>query len=383
MNIMPVQVRKVETQADFKPYFEFPWKLYNGDPNWTPPLLSMRREQYDKKKNPAWEYIEGDFFAAYRDGEIVGTIAAYVNQRHNQFHDENIAWFGAFEVYDDQESASALFAAAEAWVKAKGFTTIRGPQTFTTHEETGLLVDGFTRPILLMPYNKPYYEKLVLGAGYQPIMDTYSFHLSREQVNENGLSERLARITQAIMKRNHVTVRQIDRKNLAKEFELFKELYNAAWEKNWSFVPMTEKELDAMVKSLGQFFDPDLAFFGYVDGIPAGFIMAVPDFNQVLLKAYPKPGTPEVVSLLKALYYWKLNPVIDWARVPLMGVKEEYRKKGVDAVLYHYVLEAMLNGRYQHSDSGWILASNGNMVSIAKNFGSQIYKTYRYYQKTL
>ncbi len=380
---MVVQIRKIETPADFKPFFEFPWALYKDDPNWTPPLLSMRSDQFNKKKNPSWEYLEGDFYAAYRDGNIVGTISPYINQRHNEFNNEHIGWFGAFEVYDDAEAASALLNTACDWVKAKGFETIRGPQTFTTHEETGLLVDGFTRPILLMPYNKPYYEKLVLGAGFQPVMDTYSFHLSRAQVEENGLLDRLKRITESIMKRNKVTVRQIDRKNLKQEFALFKELYNAAWEKNWSFVPMTDKELDALVASLGQFFDPDLAFFGYVDGEPAGFIMAIPDFNQVLLKAYAKPGTPEFVTLIKALYYWKINPIMDWARVPLMGVKEAYRKKGVDAVLYYHVLEAMLRGHYQHSDSGWILKINENMVSIAKNFGSQIYKTYRYYEKAL
>ncbi|MBI1256701.1 MAG: N-acetyltransferase [Chloroflexi bacterium] len=381
--MMPVQIRKIDSQADFKSFFEFPWKLYQNDPYWTPPLLSMRHDQLDKKKNPAWEYMEGDYFGAFRDGQLVGTIAAYINHRHNEFNHEHIGWFGAFEVYDDVEAATALLNTAADWVKAKGYETMRGPQTFTTHEETGLLVDGFTRPILLMPYNMPYYEKLVLGAGLHPVMDTYSFYLSRAEVNSSGLDERLGRITQSIMKRNKVTIRQIDRKNLKKEFELFKELYNAAWEKNWSFVPMTEKELDALVKSLGQFFDPDLAFFGYVDGEPVGFIMAIPDFNQVLLKAYAKPGTPELITLLKAAYYWKINPIMDWARVPLMGVKEAYRSKGVDAVLYYYVLEAMLKGRYQHSDSGWILSINQSMVSIAKNFGSKIYKTYRYYEKAL
>ncbi len=380
---MPVQIRKVENQTDFKPFFEFPWTLYKDDPNWTPPLLSMRREQFDRDHTPSWEYMEGDFFAAYRDDRIVGTIAAYINHRHNEFNHEHIGWFGAFEAYDDQEAASALLQTAADWVKAKGYETIRGPQTFTTHEETGLLVDGFTRPILLMPYNLPYYEKLILASDYKPVMDTYSFHLSRQQVEENGLDARLERVTKAIMKRNHVTVRPIDRHDLKQEFELFKELYNAAWEKNWSFVPMTPKELDAMVKSLGQFFDADLAFFGYVDDKPAGFIMAIPDFNQVLKRVYPKPGTPEIVSLAQALWHWKINPVIDWARVPLMGVKEAYRNKGVDAVLYYHVLEAMLKGNYQHSDSGWILAINQNMVSIAKNFGSQIYKTYRYYEKAL
>ncbi len=380
---MAIQIRKVENPADFKPFFEFPWTLYQDDPNWTPPLLSMRRDQFDQKRSPSWEYMEGDYFAAYHDDQIVGTIAAYINHRHNEYNNEHIGWFGAFEVYDDAEAAAALLQTAVDWVKARGYDAIRGPQTFTTHEETGLLVDGFTRPILLMPYNMPYYEKHILASNFTPVMDTYSFHMSREQVNESGLDDRLGRVTKAIMKRNHVTVRQIDRHNLKGEFELFKELYNTAWEKNWSFVPMTPKELDAMVKSLGQFFDADLAFFGYVDGQPAGFIMAIPDFNQVLKRVYPKPGTPEVVSLVKALWHWKLRPVIDWARVPLMGVKEEYRNKGVDAVLYYYVLEAMLKGQYQHSDSGWILSINQNMVSIAKNFGSQIYKTYRYYEKAL
>lgn len=381
---MTVTIRKVETSADFKPFFEFPWTLYKDDPNWVPPLLSMRRELFDKQKGPAWEYLEGDLFTAWRGDRIVGTIAAYINHRHNEFHDEHIGWFGAFDVYDDAEAASALLNTATEWVKQKGYDTIRGPQTFTTHEETGLLVDGFERPILLMPYNPPYYEKHVLAAGLTPVMDTYSFSLSRKDVQENGLFERLERITQSIMKRNHITIRPVDRRNMKQEFGLFKELYNAAWEKNWSFVPMTPRELDGMVKSLGQFFDPDLAFFGYVNNQPAGFIMGIPDFNQVLARAGAKPGTPEIFTLLKALYYWKIRPVMDTARVPLMGVKEEYRKKGVDAAMYYYILRALLNNpRYLHSDSGWILATNENMVSIAKNFGSHIYRTYRYYEKPL
>jgi hypothetical protein len=381
---MSITIHKVESNTDFKPFFEFPWTLYKDDPNWVPPLLSIRREQFDKKKAPAWEYLEGDFFTAWRDGTMVGTIVAYVNHRHNEVHGERVGWFGAFEVCDDDEAVAALLSTAEQWVKDRGYTTIRGPQTFTTHDETGLLVDGFERPILLMPYNPPYYEKHILAAGFAPVMDTYSFYLGRKDVEESGLFVRLERITNSIMKRNRIHIRPVDRKNLKREFELFKELYNAAWEKNWGFVPMTPRELDGMVESLGQFFDPDLAFFGYVDNLPAGFIIGIPDFNQVLQRAYAKPGTPEIATLLKALYYWKINPIIDLARIPLMGVKEEYRKKGMDAAMYYYILRALMNNpRYQHSDSGWILSTNEQMVSIAKNFGSRIYRTYRYYEKAL
>ena len=379
-----VQVRPATTSADFKAFFEFPWTLYKDDPNWVPPLLSMRRDLLDQKKNPSWEYIQGEYFAAWRGDKIVGTIAAYINNRHNEFHKEHVGWFGAFEVYDDQEAATALLNTAAEWVKAKGYNIIRGPQTFTTHEDVGVLVDGFTRPVLLMPYNPPYYQRLLETAGFHKVMDMYSFYLNRQGALEHGTGDRLNRLTQAVMKRNKITVRKIDTKRLKAEFVLFKDIYNSAWDANWGFVPMTPKELDALVNSLGQFFDPEFAFFADVEGQPAGFIMAIPDFNQVLKKAAPRPGVPEAVSLLRALWFWKIRPIIDTARIPLMGVKQIYRNKGVDAVLYSYVLQALMNSKHiHHSDSGWILEANENMVSIAKSFGSDIYKTHRMYEKEL
>lgn len=379
----PVLIRKVESRADYRAFFEFPWQVYKDDPNWVPPLLSMRREAFDQQKGAAWDYIEGDYFGAWRGDQLVGTVAAIINHRHNEFHEERVGWFGAFEIYDDREASTALLNTAADWVKAKGYPVIRGPQTFTTHEETGLLVDNFTRPVLLYPYNKPYYEAHILAAGYTPVMDTYGFAMSKAKVEELGLFERLGRVTQSIMKRSKIAIRAIDTRHLKQEFVLFKELYNAAWEKNWGFVPMTPRELDALVNSLGSFFDSRLAFFATVEGEPAGMILGVPDFNMVLQKAYAQPGTPEIVTLLKALYYWKVKKVIDTGRVPLMGVKPQYRSKGVDVVMYYHLLKAMLESGYQYSDSGWILSNNETMVSIAKNFGAEIYKTFRYFEKAV
>ncbi len=382
-NRPPVSVRKVETPQELKAFLNFPWTVFKDDPNWAPPLVSMRHELFDKQKHPAWDYIEGDYYAAWRGDQIVGTIVPFINKRHNEFWNENIAWFGGFDVLEDDEAAKALFDTAIAWARERGVEKIRGPQTFTTHDETGLLVDGFERQIILMPYNKPYYERMVLAQGFQPSMDTYSFYLGSADVAKNGLNERLERITQSIIKRNKISVRPVDRKNMKKEFELFKELYNAAWDKNWGFVPMTPRELDGLVTSIGQFFDPDLAYYAYVGDDPAGFILGIPDFNQILHKIRPRPGKPEIISLLQALYYWKIKKSITWARVPLMGVKEEYRNKGVDVVMYSHLLNSVLNKNYAHSDSGWILSTNESMVSIALNFGSRIYRTYRYYDYQL
>ncbi len=377
-----VTVRKVESPQDYRAFFEFPWVLYKDDPNWVPPLLSMRRDLLDQKHNPSWEYMEGDYFAAWRGDQIVGTIAAYINHRHNEFHNERIGWFGAFDVYDDAEAAVALLNTAADWVKAKGYPIIRGPQTFTTHEETGLLVEGFTRPMILYPYNKPYYEGFVRAAGFEKVMDTLSYYILAAAARDNQLA-RMERITKSIMRRSNISVRPFDMSRKKADFDLLKEIYNAAWEKNWGFVPFTEKELDALVQSLGQFFDPRLAFFAYVGDEPAGMIMALPDFNQVLDKARPRPGTPELWTLLKAFFYWKIRPVMDWVRVPLLGVKEQFRNKGVDVAMYTYVIDAAIKAGVVHSDSGWILETNTGVRSVTVNAGGEIYKRYRYFDKQL
>lgn len=380
---MSVTVRKVENSRDMKVFFEFPWKLYKNDPNWVPPLLSMRREVLDKKKNPSWEYLKGDYYLAWRGDVPVGTIAAFSNHRHNELHHENIAWFGFFESENDQETADSLLNTAVEWAHAHDYDAVRGPQSFTNMDECGLLVDGFERPILLMPYNPPYYQQLIENAGFTGVMDTYSFHGNWDTIENSSMRvrERFGKLVDRIQKRGNISVRPINRRKLKQEFELFKDIYNTAWEKNWGFVPFTSKELDALVKTLGMIFDPKLACFAYVEDEPAGFIIAVPDLSQVLHRVRPRPGVPEVFSLLQVAWLWKVRGIIDWARIPLLGVVEKHRNKGVDMVMYNYLLNAFDGTQYKNVDCGWILETNQPMMQILKNLEMRIHRTYRFYEK--
>ena len=382
----PVSVRKVENKADFKAFFEMPWTVHKDDPNWVPQLLSMRREHLDKKKNPSWQYLEGDYYVAWRGAQPVGTIAAFVNHHHNEVHEENIAWFGFFDVLNDAEVATALLSTAADWAKSSGYDAIRGPQSFTIMDECGLLIDGFTRPVLMMPYNPPYYQTMIenSGLGFAKVMDIVSFYHSWENLANTIVLKRLEKLVERIQRKQRIVVRGLDRKNLSQEFELFKEIYNKAWEKNWGFTPFTAAELDALVESLGMFFDPRLACFAYVGDEPVGFLIGIPDLNIVLQKVYPRPGIPEIFSLVKALWYWKFRPSIDWLRVPLMGVKDGYRNQGVDLAMYNYMLHAiMAEERYQHLDSGWVLETNDAMMRVGESLGLTPYKTYRFYEKQL
>jgi hypothetical protein len=197
--------------------------------------------------------------------------------------------------------------------------------------------------------------------------------------------EFMYKVLDRVKKRSGAVLRPINRKKLKSEFELFKRLYNEAWEKNWGFTPMTEKELDALVKSLGVFFDPDLAAFVEVDGDPVGFVLAIPDFNIVLQKAFPRPGVPEIFTLLKAVWHWKIRPKINVMRIPLLGIKEEYRKMGLDVMLYSHLFKIMTaeNARYQYIDGGWILEINNDLIGSVTGVGMDIYRTYRFYELPL
>ncbi len=375
-----VIVRPVATPQDHKRFLEFPWQHYKDDPNWIAPLVSQRRDLLDKRKNPAWEYMEGDYFLAWRGNEVVGTIAAFVNHRHNAHANEQVCWFGMFESPDDPQVAHALLKTAQDWARARGYKVLRGPQSFTTHEECGLLVDNFSPPVVLMPYNPPYYQALIESAGFSKVMDIYSLYFDRALIEEANAHERLKKTSERAMTRSGIRIRPLDMARRREEFAKFRDIYNAAWHDNWGFVPMTDRELDALVASLGMFVDPKFAFFAEHEGVPVGFALAIPNLNEALARVRPHPRVPEIFTLLGVLWHWKIVRSIRSARLPLMGVVKEHREKGVELALLLAIMESALPSRYQYMDSGWILQTN-KLISIASKLGNKIYKTYRFYQK--
>lgn len=382
-----VTIRKVESKQDHKAFFEFPWTLYKDDSNWVPPLCSIRRDTLNREKNPAWEYLEGDYYLAWRGDEVVGTIAAFVNHHHNEYNDENIAWFGFFECYDDQDIADALLNTAIEWARSHGYDGVRGPQNFTTHEECGLLVDGFEPSVLLMPYNPPYYQALVENRGFQKVKDVYSFYgdFNPDTFSQERNYARLKKLVKRITRNGDVTVRHANRKDLQSDFKLFQQIYNEAWSENWGFTPMTDGELKALIDSMKLLFDPKLSAIVELDGEPVGFMIGIPDFNTIFHRVYPRPSVPEIFTLLNIVRHWKISNKMHVFRVPLMGVKSEYRKRGLDLVMYDLFVETIVQRKvpYYAMDCGWILEDNHDMVGVLKGAGLQIYKTHRFYELAL
>lgn len=380
---MSVEVRPIHNSDEFQAFFEFPWRIYADDAHWVPPLLSMRRDLLDQAKNPAWQYLQGEYFGAWRDDELVGTIAAYINPRHNDHWDEQIGWFGAFETIHDAAVAQALLDTASDWVRERGMIAIRGPQTFTTHEETGLLVRDFRSPVVMMPYNHEYYAALIEGAGFVKHTDLISVYATAKLMDDAGARERMRRVAQRAAKRGKIRLRKLDSKRQKEEFRTLRDIYNAAWNQNAGFVPMTDAELDALVESLGLFVNPHMTIFAEVEGVPAGFALSVPDLNELLKRVYPRPGVPEWWSLVQLVWHWKIRPKMTGARLPFMGVKRAYQNLGIELMLLLETLESIeANTRYDHIDCGWVLESN-ELLTISEKLGGDLYRTHRHYQKAL
>jgi GNAT superfamily N-acetyltransferase len=370
---LSLEVVPVRSGRDLERFIAFPYTLHRRDPLWVPPLRMDVRTILSPKKNPFFQHAQAEYFIARDGGRMVGRIAAIHNEAHNQLHHDRVGFFGFFECIDDLAPATALFDAAAHWLRERGFDTMRGPMNPSINDECGLLVEGFdTPPAVLMPHNPAYYVPLHERYGFRKAKDLIAFWGGGE-----APPERFERANRVIAERLGVTLRSLDMKRFRQEVDLVKALFNEAWEQNWGYVPMTDAELEHLAKQLKPIIVPELIVFAEIQGRVVGFAVAIPDFN-VALKHNPSgrlfPG------LLKILWY---SRKIDRARIPLLGTVREYRGKGIDAMLYHWIWTKSVARGMAQGEAGWILEDNAPMINGLIRLGFHPYKTYRVYDKAL
>ncbi|HYK82368.1 MAG TPA: hypothetical protein VEU55_04425 [Gemmatimonadales bacterium] len=353
-------------------FIAFPYHHYRDDPLWVPPLRMDVRTLLTPGKNPFFEHAAAQYFLARADGRTVGRIAAIKNDAHNREHGDRVGFQGFFESVNDQGVANALFDAAAAWLRRQRLAVLRGPMSPSINDECGLLVDGFdTPPTLMMPHNPPYYVALHERYGFTKAKDLLAF-----QSTTLAMPDRIARAARLIAERKGITLRPLNMKRFQAEVELIKALYNQAWERNWGFVPLTDKEIDHLAKQLKPIVDPDLVCFAERGGTIIGFAVALPDLN-VALKHNPSGrlwGLPKVLWFARRIHR---------LRILLLGAVKEYRVTGVDALMYHWIWTKGVGHGYTWGEGGWILEDNTPMVNAAGQLGFHPYKTYRIYDKLL
>jgi hypothetical protein len=373
-----VVINKVKNEADKLKFIKFPWKIHKGNPNWVPPMIFDVRNTLNTKKNPLYQHSKLELFLAYRGLEIVGRIAAIVNDNHNKFHNDKVGFWGYFECINDKEVSRALFDAAKEFLLENGMDTMRGPINPSTNDEIGLLINAFDMPaVMLMTYNPEYYISLVEDYGNAKVKDLYAYIVRSSIIKDEKKMGKLERVSQIVLKRENLTVRKINLQDFENEVTIIEEIYNQAWVKNWGFVPMTDDEFRYLAKNLKAVVDRDFIYIAEYNGKPVAFSLALPDYNQVFIKMNGKLFPFGVFKLLSG------RKKINMLRLITLGIIPEFQKKGTEAVfILNTIKEGVAKG-YNGAEISWILEDNAPMVATAENLGAEKYKTYRIYDKQI
>jgi GNAT superfamily N-acetyltransferase len=370
-------VRPISGRRELRQFILLPFRLYEGVDQWVPPLISERKKHLDRRKNPYFQHAEAEYFLARRGGRVVGRISAQVDRRFNEIQGNDWGQFGFFECEDDPEVAAALLGAAREWLRERGRDHMIGPLDFSTNHECGLLVEGHElRPQILENWHFPYYGALLEGCGLTKAMDLYKWSL-----HVSGRSEVMPIIFDLAEKLGPeygITIRGMSRRNMTREIAAFMEIYNAAWERNWGFVPLTEAEIEHYAAELKPIMDENWAMVAETaEGETVGVALTLPDFNQVLKQL---GGRLLPLGWIKAL---REKRKIDSVRVFALGVKPEYQHTGVAAGLYKRHFDMAEATPQKGGEMGWILEVNKPMNKAMEGMGGEIVKTYRIYEQDL
>lgn len=378
---MSVEIQPVATASDLRRFIDVPWRLYRDDPNWVAPLRSDEVKKFDRSRNPFFEHADAQFLIASDGDHPVGRISAHIDHLHNDFHNEQTGFFGFFETIQQADVAAALLSAACDWLREQGMTVVRGPFDFNTNGESGLLVDGNdSQPVLMMPYNPSYYADFIERNGFRKAKDLVAYLVQLDGATflseMASLIPRMEKISQRALDDGYTT-RPVNLKDFDGEVARLREIYNEAWEANWGFVPLTEREFEEQARELKRVVDPDLGVMIELGDEPVAFGLALPDFNQALK---PINGRLFPFGLLKLLWHMRQ---IDGMRMMTLGIKAKHRVRGVDALLYLHMIRAAMASRYTWCECSWILEDNHKMRQTMERITGRIYKRYRVYERSL
>lgn len=373
---MDIKIINVRTNAELKKFIMLPWKIYKNNSYWVPPLISDMKKSLKPLIDPETRQKECELFLALRNNKPVGRIFAGINRTLNEKKSEQMGYFALFECIDDTEVSKALFDKTFSWFREKGITIVRGPVSIDgadMDENKGLLIDAFdSPPVIMNSYNPEYYIKLFENYGLEKYKDLYAYYLDAAKMFKKDPS----RVIEYAKKKYGFRVDTINLNNLESELRDIKYILDLAVPDEWDdLVAPDFEEIESLAKGLIDLIDPDIVLIARTnENKPIGFSVAIPDYNQLLIHIN---GRLTPISFFKYLKYKKK---IKGARVFIMFVIPEFRKKGVSFALYHQSLLNGLEKGYTWGEGSTIGEDNYRMRTDIENIGAQRYKTYRVYK---
>lgn len=378
-----IRITEMRSRRDRRQFLAIPYALYRNDPHWVAPLQREVLKLIDPRRNPFFEHGEACFWIAWRGDTPVGRISAQINHLHLSIHKDSTGNFGFLEAIDDPMVFEALLDTAEAWLRKRGMSRVRGPYSLSINDEIGVLISGFDAPpVIGMAYTPRYYIERLEAAGYGKAKDVHALRFDMDGDNIREV-DRLERVTARLKADRRFRVRSIDMNRFEEEMRLAIEIYNDAWSDNWGFVPVTDGEVKHLIASIKPIIRPEYILLGEVDGKLEGIFISVPNLNEVIADL---GGRLLPFGWAKLLWRLKMRPFKS-GRVVLAGVRKVHRNSLVSPALLSWMLARTIStGRALGIDwleLSWVIEDNVRSMALCQRAGGRVYKTYRVYKKTL
>jgi GNAT superfamily N-acetyltransferase len=374
----------VTSRKHWRDFYSLRRKIYRNDPAVVFPLKIMERQLLDTDAHPFYETASREVFICYDDkNKPVGRIVAIKDDLHNDFTKDKLGFFGFYEVIENADSSAiheSLMTTAIAWLKERGCDSIRGPVNPSMKSEFGIVVEGnHVPPSIMLAHTPARYDELMQNNGFEVAKSFHAFHSTKTEHHYRSEEEwaKLASSREKIEKRfPQLKMRTVDKNNFEQTFREINTLANEVRTDDWGYVPFTDSELQFMVKSLRQIVRFDMIHVAYWDEELVGYIVNIPDVNWALRKTI---GTWDWIRLPQLLFWLKRTPR---TRVFLLGVKKEYRNRGVSTSLIKRLVDKRLE--YDEWEFSWVEEDNlRSMRAIARAAKVEKFKTFRIYEKPI
>jgi hypothetical protein len=374
-----ISVEKIDTnqKSQVSRFIHLPFRLYKDYPQWVPPILIEHQEQLDHNRHPFYEHSEADFFIAVSDGRDSGRIAVLENKPFNKHHRTQAAQFYFFESENDQEVANALFGRAFEWSHQRGLDTMVGPKGLGPLDGFGLLLDGFEhrQMMTMMNYNPPYYVQMIEKQGFTKEVDFISCYAKSEDYR---LPDRIYRIAERVQQRGTLRVRHFRNKaELRTLARPIGEAYNKAFIDNWEYYPLSEREIDFVLKKLEMLADPQLIKLILNGQDIVGFLFAFPDIAPAIQRWRGRLLPFGVLDMLLEMRR------TSWVAINTAGILPEFQGRGGNALLYTEIEKTVHKHQFKHYALYQVAETAVNMRRDLVQMGVKAYKNHRVYTRKL
>lgn len=374
-----VTVKEVTTKSELRKFVDYPNKLYKDYENFVPAFYGDDLEDWDKKKNPAFEYCDAKCFLAYKDGKIVGRIGAILSYKANEKWGTSRMRFSQVDFIDDIEVSSALFAAVEEWAKEKGCNEVHGPLGFCDLDREGMLVDGYDkRSMFITYYNAPYYNEHLEKLGYQKDTDWLEYKIKVPAV-DSDVAVLIHRIAERSMSRNGFHAAKLRSRSDYKKYipQIFK-LVNTCYSPLYGVVELNDRQIVKYTKKFVPLINPNYVCFVLNENDEmVAFGVSAPSMAEAMKKCRGKLFPFGFIGVLRALLK---NDAIDMF---LIAVRPDLQKTGVNAIILDHLIKSCNRKGIKYAETGPQLETNSKILSQWKSFEKEQHKRRRCYIKSI